>query len=71
MNKIKILYHKRTDVSEEADFMKTKKLKTCDWYYLNKEFKFQPYICKWGHDLLMMSVNVNSIHILNIKNGDY
>ena len=71
MNKIKILYYKRTDVCEGADFTKTNKLKMCDWYYLNKKFKFQPYICKMGHDLLMMSVNLNSIHILNIKNGDY
>ena len=36
------------------------------WYFLDKEFKFQPSVCNLFHDLLMMSININSIAILNI-----
>ena len=41
------------------------------WYFLNKGFKFQPYVCNRCHDLLVMSMNHNDIYILNIKNADY
>ena len=39
--------------------------------FLNKRFKFQIYICKRCHDLLMISVNLSNIVILNIKRPDY
>ena len=41
------------------------------WYFLNKEFKFQPNVCNGCHDLLMMSMNLSGIAILNIKSADY
>ena len=31
------------------------------WYFLNKGFKFQPYVCNKSHDLLIMSLNLNNI----------
>ena len=71
MNNIKILYYDRIDVSEGIDINKTSKSKECDifhyWYFLNKGQKFQPYVCKKYHDLLMMSMNLRDIAILNIK----
>ena len=30
------------------------------------KIKFQPYVCNWCHDLLMMSINLNKIAILNM-----
>ena len=41
------------------------------WYFLNKGFKFQPYVCNRCHDLLMMSMNLSDISVLNIKGSDY
>ena len=28
------------------------------WYFLDKGFKFHPYICNGCHDVLMMSMNL-------------
>ena len=41
------------------------------WYFLNKGFKFQPYVCNRCHDLLLMSMNLSNIFILKIKSADY
>ena len=81
MNNIKILHFGRTDISEGIDVNKTRKSKECDicnfffffdiWYFLNKRFQCQPYVCNRYHDLLMMSVNLSYIAILKIKNTDY
>ena len=48
-NNIKMLYFNRIDVSEGNDVNKTSASKECDichyWYFLNKDFKFQPNVC--------------------------
>ena len=73
MNSIKMLYYDRIDVSEGIDINKTSASKRVDichyWYFLNKEFKFLPYICNRCHDLLM-STNFSNIATLKIKNVD-
>ena len=75
MNKIKVLYFDRIDVSEGIDVHKTSKSKEGDicyyCYFLNKGFKFQPYVCNRYHNLLMMSMNHSDIDILNIKGSNY
>ena len=67
MNNIEILYFERIDASEVTDVNKTSKSKEFDichyWYFLNKRFKFQPYVCNRCHDLLMMSMNLSDIAI--------
>ena len=75
MNKIEILYYDRIDVSEGININKTCKSKECDncqyWYFLNKGFKFQSYVCNRCHESLMMSVQLSDIAILEIWNADY
>ena len=70
-----MLYFNKTDISEGNDVNKTSASKECDichnWYFLNYSFKFQPNVCNRCHDLLMMSMNLSSIAILNIKGSDY
>ena len=70
-----MLYFDRIDISEGIDVNKTSASKECDichyWYFLNYSFKFQPNACNRCHDLLMMSMNLNDIAILNIKDSDY
>ena len=67
-------YFDRIDVSEGIDVNKTSVSKECDichyWYFLNKEFKFQPDVCNRYHDLLMVSIDLSDISILNIKGSN-
>ena len=67
MNNIKMLHFERIDASAGINFNNTSVSKECDichyWYFLNKGFKFQPYVCNKRHDLLMMSVNLSDIAI--------
>ena len=70
-----MLYYGRIDFFEEIDINKTNALRKCNiclyWYFLNKGFKFQKYVCNRCHDLLMTSMNLSNITILKIKNADY
>ena len=70
-----MLYYDRIDVFEVIDINKTSASEECDichhWYFLNNEFKFQPYACNNCHDLLMISINLSNIAIINIKGSDY
>ena len=72
---IKILYYDRIDVSEGIGVSMTSELKGCDichyWYILNKECKFELYVCNRCLDLLMMSMPLSDIAILNIKGSKY
>ena len=60
--------------------LNTSKSKECDifhyWYFLNKGFKFQLYVCNRYYDLLMMSMKFSNNPILRkiiikIKNKKY
>ena len=55
-----MIYCDRIFVSEGIDVNQTTELKKCNicnyWYFLNKEFKFQPNVRNRYHDLLMMSM---------------
>ena len=70
-----MLYYDRIDVSEGIDINKTSAWKECNicryWYFLNKRFTFQPYICNGCNDVLMISMNLRNIVILNIRSVDY
>ena len=75
MNNTKMLYFDKIDVSEEIGVYKTSASKECHighyWYFLNKRFRFQPYVCNWCHALLMMFRNLSNIALLKIQNADY
>ena len=40
-------------------------------YFLDKGFKFQPYVCNGCHDVLVMSMNLRNIAIQNIWGAGY
>ena len=75
MNNIKMVYYDRIDNSEGFEVNKTRESKESDishyWHFLNKGFKFQPNVCNWCYDLLMMSMNDRDIVILYIESVDY
>ena len=63
-----MLYYDRIDLTEGIDVNMTSESKECDicryWYFLNKGFKFQPYVCN-------DAMNLRAIAILKIKRADY
>ena len=69
------LYYDRANLSEVIDVNKTSTAKKGVIYhnqnFLDKGFKFQSSVCNGYHDVLMMSIDINSIAILNIHGIDY
>ena len=67
------MYNARIVIPEETNVNK-KSAKDCDifhyWYFSIFIFKVQLNVCKRSRDLLM-SMNLSSIAILNIKGFDY
>ena len=67
-----MLYYDRINISEEIDINKTSKSKEydicCYWYFLDKGFRFQQFVCNVCHDL---SVSLSHTAILNIHNPGY
>ena len=66
-----MLVYERTDVPEGIDINKSNRCKDCDichyWYFLNKRFTYEPYLCNGCHDLMQKAMNFNVIVIVPIK----
>ena len=66
-----MLYH----VSKVSDTSNTNASKECNicryWYFLNKGFTFQPYICNGCLYILMMPLSLSVIVILKFHDVDY
>ena len=46
------------------------------WYlslliFLDKGFKYEPYLCSGCHDLMQTAINFNDVAIVSIKGSDY
>ena len=54
----------RINIAEEIDINKTNASRECDiyyyWYFLDKGFKYEPYLCNGCHNLMQ---NFNLIKI--------
>ena len=65
----------RIDISEGIDINKTSASKECDvyhyWYFLDKSFNYEPYLCNGCHDLIQKAINFNDVAIKSIKENDY
>ena len=52
----KMLDYDRNDISEGIDMGKTNKSRKCDishyWYFFDKNFNYEPYLCNGCHDLM-------------------
>ena len=70
-----MLKYDRIDISEGIDVNKTNASKECDndhyWYFLDKNFKYEPYLCNGCHDLMQKAMNFNDAAIFSIKGNDY
>ena len=63
----------RIDISKGIDIIKTNALKECDichyWYFLDKNFKYEPYLCNGCHNLMQKAMNFNVP--VSVKGSDY
>ena len=41
------------------------------WYFSDKDFKYEPYLCSGCHDLIQKAMNFNDVTIVSIKGKDY
>ena len=69
-----MLEHDRIDISEGIDINKANASKKCDiccyWYFLDKNFNYEPYLCNGCHDLMQKVINFNDVFIVSIKGND-
>ena len=66
-----MLEYDRTDISEGIEINKTNTLKECDtchyWYFLDMDFKCEPYLCNGSHNLMQKAMSFNDIAIVSVK----
>ena len=70
-----MLEYDRIDISEGIDINKYKETSRecslCKFYYfLNKNFKYGPYLCDGCYDMFMKTVSTQNLTIIN-HNGNY
>ena len=62
-------------VSEGIDINKTSASKEFDichyWYFLDKSFNYEPFLCNGCHDLMQKAMNFKNVAIMSIKGNDY
>ena len=70
-----MLEYERIDISEGIDLDKLDRSKECDicyyWYFFDKNFNFEPYLCNGCHDLMQKAMNFNDVGIVSIRGSDY
>ena len=70
-----MLEYGRIDISEGIDLNKSDGSKECDiyhyWYFLDKSFNYEPYLCISVHDLIQKAMNFNDVAIVSMKGSDY
>ena len=70
-----MLNYKGIDILEWIDVNKTNTSKECDichyWHFLDKGFKYEPYLGNGCHNLMQKSINFNNVAIVSIKGNDY
>ena len=70
-----MLEYDRIDSSEGIDTNKTSASKKCSichyWYFLDKNFNYDPYLCNGCHDLMQKAMSFKKVAIVSFKGNDY
>ena len=70
-----MLEYDRIDISEGIDVNKTNASKECDnchyQYFLDKGFKYNPYLCNGCHNLMQKAMHFNGVATVSVKGSDY
>ena len=66
-----MLEYDRIDISEGIDTDKTSASKECNichyWYFLDKNFNYDLYLCNKYHDLTQKTVSFKNVAIVSLK----
>ena len=66
-----MLQHKKIDVSEGTDTIKTSPSKECMlcqyWSFKDVGFKFEPHVCNKCHDVLMTAYELKEYYNIGCK----
>ena len=70
-----MLEYGRIDISQGIDINKTNASKECNichyWYFLSKNFNYEPYLYNGFHDLMQKAMNFHDVSIVSVKGSDY
>ena len=67
-----MLKYDRIGISEGIDTNKTSGCNICHyWYFLYKNFNYEPYLCNGCHDLMIKAMSFKNVAIISIKGNDY
>ena len=70
-----MLEYDKIDISEGIGINKINASKECDichyWYFLDKNFKYEPCLWNGCHDLMQKDINFNDVSIVSVKGSDY
>ena len=70
-----MLEYDRIDISEGIYIDRTSASKECSichyWYFLDKNFNYDPYLCNGCHDLMQKAMSFENVAIVSIKRNDY
>ena len=70
-----MLEYDRIDISEGIDVDKRNRSKQCVFchylYFLNKNFKYGPYLCDGCYDILQRSTDFKNITIVYVRKNAY
>ena len=70
-----MLEYDKIDISEGIDINKISASNGSDvchyWYFLNKNFSYEPYLCNGCHDLMEKAIKFNDAAIVSIKENNY
>ena len=66
----RIVISEGIDVNKSSD--KSKECHICHyWYFLDKNFRYEPHLCNGCHDLMPKAMSFNDFAIVSIKGSDY
>ena len=61
----------KNDVVKKTEYNKLV-TKVCHyWYFLDKNFNYDPYLCHGCHDLMQKATSFKNVAIVSIKGNDY
>ena len=70
-----MLEYDRIDISKGIDINKTNASKESDvchyWYFLDKNFKYELFLCNNYHDLMQKAMSFNDVAFVSVKGSDY
>ena len=70
-----MLEYDRIDISEGSDIDKTNKSKACmlccNWYFLDKNFSYGPYLCDDCYNMTQKSADSKNIDIVYVEENAY